>query len=125
MNLDHIVCAVECAVEEAARRVQRGIVLCTVLTVLGATAFGFATAAVYLALAAEMRPLYACLVIAGACLALALLAVLIARGGGGGGKPERRPPERPRPPPDAVSHLIATFLAGVRAGREGFDRDRR
>ena len=123
MNLDHIRCAVECAVEEAVRRAQRGIALGLVLAVLGTTAFGFAVAAVYLALAAEMRPLYACLVIAGACVALALLAVLIARSGGG--KPARRPPEPPPPPRDAVSNLIATFLAGVRAGREGFDRDRR
>ena len=122
MNLDQIVCAVEGALKKA----QRGLVVGCLLAALLAVAFGFATAALYLALAAEMKPVYACLVIAGAYLVVALIVVLVARSGNGS-KPARRPPppERPGLEPDAVSQLIATFLAGVRAGREGFGRRRR
>lgn len=121
MNLDRIVSVVECAAEEAARRVQRGVVLGCVLAALLAVAFGFATAALYLALATELSPLHACLAVAGAYLVAALIVLLVARSGNGRPRPRRRPPpERRDGDSDAVSQLIATFLAGVRAGREGF-----
>lgn len=125
MSLDRIVSAVESAL----KRTQRGLIVGCVLAALLAAAFGFATAALYLALAAQMQPLYACLVIAGGFLVLALLVLLVARAGNAPDTrrpPRERPdPERPGLEPDAVSHLIATFLAGVRAGREGFGRRRR
>lgn len=120
MSLDRIVCAAR----DAARRAQRGVILGGILAVLVGTAFGFATAALYLALAGAAGALVACLAIAAGYLAVALLIVALARRGAP--PPEGRPPrERPGLEPDAVSHLIATFLAGVRAGREGFDRKRR
>lgn len=122
MNLDQIVCAVEGAVRKAQRGLVVGCLLATLLTV----AFGFATAALYLALAAEMKPVYACLVVAGAYLVLALIVFVVGRSGNGSRTAQRPPPpERPGLEPDAVSQLIATFLAGVRAGREGFGRRRR
>lgn len=122
MTLDQIVGAVEAAVRKAQRGLVLGCVLAAVLTV----AFGFATAALYLALAAEMKPVHACLAIAGGYLAVALVVLLAARSGGSAR--ERRPPPPPDRrglEPDAVSHLIATFLAGMRAGREGFGRRKR
>lgn len=123
MNLDRIARTVTGAAEEAARRAQKGAIVGCVLATLGVTAFGFATAALYLALVAEMRPVYACLAVAGAYLAVALVVLLLARITGKRRKPAPRPPVEQRPPePDAVSELIATFLAGVRAGREGFRR---
>lgn len=123
MNLDRITRTVTCAAEEAARRAQKGAIVGCVLATLGVTAFGFATAALYLALVAEMRPVYACLAVAGAYLVVALVVLLLARRGKGR-RPARHPPPERRPPePDAVSELIATFLAGVRAGREGFRRE--
>ncbi len=121
MNLDRIVFAVEAA----ARRVRAGAILGCVVATLGVTAFGFATAALYLALAAEMRPVFACLAIAGGYLLAALVVLLLARSGGAPPGSPPPPLERPRAEPDAVSHLIATFLAGMRAGREGFRRDDR
>lgn len=123
MNLDQIVCAVEGAVRKAQRGLVVGCLLATLLTV----AFGFATAALYLALAAEMKPVYACLVVAGAYLVVAIIVLLLGRSGNGSKTAQRPPPppERPGLEPDAVSQLIATFLAGMRAGREGFGRRRR
>lgn len=119
MSLDRIVGAVDAAL----RRARKGAVVGCVMATLAVTAFGFATAALYLALAEAMQPVFACLVIAGACLVVALLVLLLARSGGDG-RARRPPPEPPRGDTDAVSYLIATFLAGVRAGREGFRRDR-
>lgn len=118
MNLDRIVSAVD----ETLRKAQRGLVIGCILAALLTVVFGFATAALYLALAAEMRPVYACLVVAGGYLAVALLVLLAARIGRSSPPKRPPPPEHPGLEPDAVSQLIATFLAGVRAGREGFGR---
>ncbi len=122
MNLDRIVSTLEGAL----RKTQRGLVVGGILAALLTVAFGFATAALYLALVTMMVPVHACLVIAGAYVVVALIVLLVARSGNGS-TPEQPPPpeERPGAEPDAVSHLVATFLAGMRAGREGFGRRRR
>lgn len=121
MNLDRIVSTLEGAL----RKTQRGLVVGGILAALLTVAFGFATAALYLALATMMVPVHACLVIAGAYVVVALIVLLVARSGNGSTPEPPPPPERPGVEPDAVSHLVATFLAGMRAGREGFGRRRR
>ena len=113
------------AARDAVRHTGRELVIAAVAGILGAIALGFTTAAIYLALARAVGSIGACLVVAGIYLAGALLVYLLTRGSRPSPPPPRRPPEREGLDPDAVSHLIATFLAGVRAGREGFGRKRR
>lgn len=120
MSIDRIVDAAR----EATRRAGRGLVAGAVVAVLTGVAFGFLTAALYMAFAGQVGAVAACLAVAGLYLVAALLVVLVARKAGGARSEPRRPPERPGLPPDAIGHLVATFLAGVRAGREGFGRDR-
>ncbi len=116
MGLDRLATALRAA----GWRMRRGALVGGVVAVLVATAFGFLTAALYLALAGAAGAIAACLAIAGAYLVIALVVYLAAR------STAQAPPARAAgPEPDAISQLIDTFLAGVRAGREGFGRDRR
>lgn len=116
MNLDQIISFTR----RAERRAQRVAFVGGLMMLLTATAIGFATAAVYLALAPHLGAVNACLLIAMANLLIALVIFLMVRGAGETERERESPPERPELEPDAISHLIATFLAGVRAGRQGF-----
>lgn len=105
---------------EAGQRLWRQVVVAGVIAVLGLGAAGFATAGAYMALAVALGAMNACLVLAAACVVAMLIVMLLARA------PSHAPP--PPPPPKAASsageHLLATFMAGVRAGRSGFSSGR-
>lgn len=116
MNLDQIVRITR----KAEQRAQRVVFVGGLMMLLTATAIGFATAALYLALAPWLGAVNACLLIAAADLVIVLAIFVLARRPGEAKRERRPPPERSELEPDAISHLINTFLAGVRAGREGF-----
>ena len=109
---------------DSARRARRTLLVGGALALLAVTALGFATAALYLSVSELAGPPLACLVIA-AGYGLAALGVWLALLDHGEARQSRSSSVSPGLERDAVSELIATFLAGVRAGREGFGRDDR
>ena len=109
----------------AVRRAVRNVLAGCIVAMLVAIAFGFGTAALYMALAARIGALFACLAVGGIYLVVALFVLLVARVAGPPPADLPGPPDRGGLEQDAVIDLIATFLAGVRAGREGFGRKRK
>ena len=101
----------------AARRARHRLIIAVAAGFFCLVAFGFAVAAGVIAMTAEVGALGACLVTAGFFAFVALLVVVLGR--------SQQPPEpSARPAPkfsddDAFTHLVTTFVAGVRAAKGG------
>ena len=107
--------SVRAATSDAADIVQRRLTLWAVVGVLSLTAFGFATAALFLALTEPLGTAGACVIVACGYAGLAVVIVLASRGREG---PAQRTAADRLSDEDAIGHLVATFAAAYRAARD-------
>lgn len=104
---------------QAAHQARRRLIVALLAGGLGLTAAGFATAAGFIVLTAEVGSVSACLFMAGFFLLAALIVVVLGR------SQTKSSPAPPRPhtarEDDAFVHLLSTFVAGVRAANRRHD----
>lgn len=101
------------AAGRAAAMASRQLLVAVASTIFGLTAFGFATAALYIAISSEVGALRACIAVAVMFAAVAVALRVNSRP-----VTSRQPATTPPPREDAIQHLVSTFVAGVGAGRE-------